>query len=307
MPMPMLVIPTPTPVPSAAAITATASASPAPTAPTATPVPAPGGSAGGGSAGAGTQGGQQPVIALVNSASAQQRQVLTQTDEMAFETKLLDTIEDDKRREDWARFRDQSLTLTWPLLVLIGLVMYRRTIETIALTRKWTLALPGGLNIGVDQLGALPPATTVAAADASLQTIATHAQIAGTAAPAGMLRAAAALNDNALQSAVQNLDGYFRQAASKLLASQLMLLRATAAKDVDDTTAWSIFLAAVSRGLPLTFEQWLAYPLGYRFIQTAVQRLRTTYAITALGREFLTWCDANGITEASLQIQGRGA
>ena len=239
------------------------------------------------------------------------------TTAIEFEKKKLDAskaLADDRAK---SASRDSLLGLAasalWPLVVLVILLVFRTTIEKIALTRKWSFS-GAGVSLSVDgQLSMIPDTATVQAANAAATYIQTNApapqippQLPVMLLAHTMARASA---DPRLRDSAITLDTYFARAASAMTASQTALLKRAAQGPVGASEVGSMYAVAQSQGYPLPKSAWLRYLTGFDFLRETGGRLNLNkqYVITDLGRQYLLWAAAHGLNDETLRAQGRGA
>lgn len=195
------------------------------------------------------------------------------------------------------------LTVLFPFVFLLIILLSLNSI--IAAFRKggWSITLPGGLSVSVQQLTAAvanvlaqpPPASPMPIDEAvagKLQL--TDAYILNQ--PEDLrarLTATAAQSDS-----TQN--EYFSSAASTILSTQLQAIETAARSPLSQKAAKALFQRS-SKTIPLSYESWIDYLLRFGFLEAA----HSTFDITDVGKEFLKWTTDNRITASSLAKAGR--
>lgn len=198
------------------------------------------------------------------------------------------------------------ITVFLPLVVTILILLSSKSIIAAFAKGGWNLALPGGLSISVQQLTtaltnslAQPPALPISInqAGTSVRRLSKSFIAEQTEEQQAKLTAAA-------EQAKDAQNSYFRTVAGTILSSQLQLLIvASERRSMSIEEAQQIF-KATSQQLPLPFETWLNYLIRFDLV-TLVGKILDMLAPTDVGKSFVEWASANGVTVGSLSRSGK--
>jgi hypothetical protein len=207
--------------------------------------------------------------------------------------------------------------VSWPIAAIVLVVLAARAMRQF--TRQPdapNTGKQGGVGIPLPgDFAAVASADQQRAVTAIPNLIAAAAGVGKSPTPAALMNTAtraivAPAQQPAFAAAQDELSQYFQRVYSSMQATQLQLMRALALRPLNLGDVNAYYGTSVQRGYTRRSEDWLDLPVRFALVERqtdgSTSPYTTTFALSELGKLYVGWCDANSLSDRTLEAEGRG-